>query len=209
MTTSVLVYTNDTPQTSMYPSVITLPNGQVTTTLILTTITPKQSQVYVPTTALVEQTGNSKSGAPSGGHLGVIIGVVIGGFIGLCLMILAFWYVRYATVSRHLPWYRSHFATGERGKRPTMRSFMDTRSSWKITKLTDKPLNARKTQPEGEIAIRSPPRTITAPCFPEGVGPKAPPPLRSRSHRIHLKEPPSGIGRRTWLLYLPSSQPCR
>lgn len=79
----------------MIPSLITLPNGQVTTTSILTVITPKPSQVFVPTTSLVEATGSSSPGSENGGNLGVIIGVVIGGFIGLCSMILAWWYVRY------------------------------------------------------------------------------------------------------------------
>lgn len=98
VTSSVLVFTTGPPTTSVIPSVITLPNGQVTTTSILTVITPKPSQVFVPTTALVEATGISDPGSGSVGNLGVIVGAVIGGFIGLCLMILAWWYVRYATI---------------------------------------------------------------------------------------------------------------
>jgi len=78
----------------MITSVTTLPNGQVTTTLIPTLVTPRPSQVYVPTTALVEETGMSGSGSPKGAKLGVVVGAVIGGFIGLCLIILALWYVR-------------------------------------------------------------------------------------------------------------------
>lgn len=87
----------------MIPSVITLPNGQLTTTSILTIITPKPSQVFVPTTALVEATGGSNPSSENSGSMGVIIGVVIGGFIGLCLMILAWWYVRYVTLRSPLP----------------------------------------------------------------------------------------------------------
>lgn len=98
VTSSVLIYTTGPPTTSVIPSTITLPNGQVTTTSILTVITPKPSQVLVPTTTLVEATGGSSPGSEDRGNLGVIIGVVIGGFIGLCLMILAWWYVRYATL---------------------------------------------------------------------------------------------------------------
>jgi len=83
----------------MITSITTLPNGQVTTTLIPTLITPRPSQVYVPTTALVEETGLSGSNSPKDRNLGVVIGAVIGGFIGLCLVILALWYVRYVAVS--------------------------------------------------------------------------------------------------------------
>ena len=79
----------------MINSVITLPNGQVTTTLIPTLVTPRPSQVYVPTTALVEETGISGSGSSKRRNLGVVVGAVIGGFIGICLIILALWYVRY------------------------------------------------------------------------------------------------------------------
>ena len=94
VTSSVLVYTTGPPTTSVIPSVVTLANGQVTTTSILTTITPTPSQVLVPTTALVEATGTSSPGPDSSGNVGMIVGAVIGGFIGLCLMILAWWYVR-------------------------------------------------------------------------------------------------------------------
>jgi hypothetical protein len=53
---------------------------------------------------LVEETGVSMSSSPKGRNLGVIIGAVIGGFIGLCLMILALWYVRYVAMHPpHLP----------------------------------------------------------------------------------------------------------
>jgi len=78
----------------MVTSTITLPNGQVITTLIPTLVTPRPSQVYVPTTALVEETGTSGSDSPKNRNLGVVIGAVIGGFIGLCLVVLALWYVR-------------------------------------------------------------------------------------------------------------------
>lgn len=94
VTSSVLVYTTGPPTTSVIPSLMTLPNGQVTTTSILTVVTPKPSQVFVPTTTLVEATGDSDPGSASYGNLGVIIGAVIGGFVGLCLVILAWWYVR-------------------------------------------------------------------------------------------------------------------
>ena len=99
VTSSVLVYTTGPPETSTIPSIVTLPNGQVSTTSVLTVVTPKPSQVYVPTTTLVEATGNSIPGSQKCRNLGVIVGAVIGGFIGLCLMILAWWYVRYVTTS--------------------------------------------------------------------------------------------------------------
>lgn len=129
VTSSVLVYTTGPPETSVIPSIMTLPNGQVTTTSVLRVVTPKPSQVYVPTTALVEETGNSSPGSQKCGNLGVIVGVVIGGFVGLCLMILAWWYVRYVTMCfPHLQQCKTDSFIDERGRRPVTRSFTSTRN---------------------------------------------------------------------------------
>lgn len=102
ITSSVLVYTTGPPETSFIPSIMTLPNGQITTTSVLTVVTPKPSQVYVPTTALVEETGSSNPSSQNYRNVGAIVGAVIGGFIGLCLMILAWWYVRLVKKSPHI-----------------------------------------------------------------------------------------------------------
>jgi len=192
----------------MITSVTTLPNGQVTTTLIPTLVTPRPSQVYVPTTALVEETGLSGPGSPKGRNLGVVVGAVIGGFIGLCLIILVLWYVRYVTqYPPHLPRCRTDFVVDEGGKRPTTRSFTSTRSRLTIRKLVDKPSNARKIQTENERAIRNPPRTTTVPCCLVEAGFKPLPPLQSHSHRTRSREPALVPGQHTWLRHLLTLRP--
>jgi len=84
---------------------------------VMMVATPKPSQVYVPTTVMVEATGNSSPGSQKCGNVGVIVGAVIGGFIGLCLVILAWWYVRYVTMCPlHLQLCEIDFSADEGGK---------------------------------------------------------------------------------------------